>query len=141
MYPRRLNVVVGPPCSGKTTHLQRNAGKGDVLVDLDVLAWALEHHDWHDATGRIKAVALATRAAAITELLRDAKQTGWIIDTNPTPEAIARYEANGAHFIVCDPGAEVCLERAALAGRPARVKKVIEDWYANPPKIPEPEYA
>jgi len=36
-----INVIVGPPCAGKSTHVKANSTKGDVLVDYDDLAKAL----------------------------------------------------------------------------------------------------
>ncbi len=36
-----INVIVGPPCAGKSTHVKVNSTIGNVLVDYDELAMAL----------------------------------------------------------------------------------------------------
>ena len=36
-----INVIIGSPCAGKSTHVKSNAIDGDVIVDYDTIAMAL----------------------------------------------------------------------------------------------------
>lgn len=40
-------VVYGPPCSGKTTYVQKNKGKKDIIIDFDRLRTALTFSEIH----------------------------------------------------------------------------------------------
>lgn len=125
-----VHVVVGAPCSGKSTFVRQNKNDGDVVIDMDAIAQALGYSQEHGATGNYLRVALAARLGAIGEVLR--KRCGaWIIHTQPKPGDIARYENSGAVFHVCDPGIEVCLQRAEDDDRPAGTQDAIRKWYAN----------
>ena len=33
-----INVSIGPPCAGKSTHVKSNAIDGDVIVDYEIIA-------------------------------------------------------------------------------------------------------
>ena len=63
----RVVVVTGPPCSGKTHHVQEHRNPGDVVIDFDTLAHALgyphEHAAWPPDDHPARAVALRARAS------------------------------------------------------------------------------
>ena len=42
-----LNIVYGPPCSGKTTYVKNNKSKEDIVVDLDYIKHALTFNEIH----------------------------------------------------------------------------------------------
>lgn len=44
----KLNVIYGPPCSGKTTYVREHKAEGDIVIDLDYLKHALTFKDYHD---------------------------------------------------------------------------------------------
>ena len=130
-----INVVIGPPCAGKSTWAQKNAGTGDVVVDYDLLAKALGSKKEHDVSGSIRFAALAARAAAINRVLRGIDDDAYIIHTNPQPESVESYKEAKVKFIYIDPGKEQCLERAR--NRPEATIQAINNWYSNPPKVIE----
>lgn len=131
-------VVIGPPGAGKTTHVHAQARRGDLVIDLDALAVALQPPgaDTHDHTARVLAVAQAARHAAIRAADR-ARAAGrvWIIDTHPPPERMAEYDQRGWRVVVVDPGHDTTVARARAAGRPPRALSAIERWYRHPPVV------
>ena len=133
-----VNVVVGPPCAGKTTHVREHAAPGDVTIDLDAIAQALGSPDTHTAPTAVDTAARAARAAAIDAILAGIDGTAWVIHTNPQPEQVARYVKAGAAFTVLDPGVETVTTRATEDGRPGVTRDAIAKWYAAPPQLPTP---
>lgn len=131
-------VVMGPPCGGKSFYVRQEAKTGDVIIDMDVIAMALEFesfsHDYDDTT---RAIARAARNAAVSEGLRtfqgERRRTLFIIHTDPPREMRLVYRAAGARFVIQDPGKKVCLERAK--NRPLQnqklVRRVLDDYYSK----------
>lgn len=131
-------VVTGPPCGGKSTYVQTNMQPGDIIIDMDDIATCLEvestSHDYSEVT---RQVARAARNAAVSECLKrmqgERRRTAYIIHTDPPPEMSRTYRAFGAHFVKCDPGKDVCLER--VAQRPSEnqklVRRLLDDYYAK----------
>lgn len=44
----KLNIIYGPPCSGKTTYVNENKSNEDIVIDLDYLKQALTYKNIHD---------------------------------------------------------------------------------------------
>lgn len=127
-----LHVVIGAPCSGKTTFVNSNRAVGDIVIDLDAIAKALGSGVDHGASGMFLKVAQAARRAAIDEVMyRHA--SAWIIHTQPDELQMAEYKRHGALFHIIDPGAETCMQRAKSNGRPDGTGQAIKDWYATRP--------
>ena len=124
-----LNVIIGPPCAGKSTYVREHAKPGDVIIDFDAIATALgaERHDARDA---VKEAAFKARSAVIAYCVENAEKVdAWIIHTKPTEKQIADYEDAGADFTVIDEPLEVCLERAEADGRPQRSIDAIHEYF------------
>jgi len=135
---RRLTVVMGAPCSGKSTYVDEHKLPGDVVIDLDRIAKAFGWPDSHGATGPILDVAMDARDAAIKTLLKS-DADGWIIHTNPSRKQARRYAIAGCDFvsIIPDGGDVLCKRRAVELGRPAASFEVIDAWFASPPRWPQ----
>ena len=126
-----ITVVLGPPCSGKSTYVAETAKPGDVIIDYDVLAQAFGSPTAHDAPKAIGDVTFPARTSAINQVIKGVEADAWIIHTSPQPDQLERYRQAGAVFKTIDPGKDVCLERAAADGRPERTIAAIERWYAD----------
>ena len=124
-----IHVVIGAPCSGKTTFARANAG-ADIVIDLDAIAKALGYEGEHGATGAVFKVALAARKAAIDEAMHHGYGC-WIIHTSPSAEQLESYRMRGAIMHVLDPGIDECLRRAKADGRPLGTESAIREWYAK----------
>ena len=126
-----IHVVVGPPCSGKSTYIETNANPGDLIVDFDKIAKALGAVESHNSEGIVKEASFSARDGAIEIALRNPKEESWIIHTNPSEEQMERYTDVNADIIKLDPGMEECLARAEHEGRPQRVIDSIYAWYGK----------
>lgn len=47
----RVRVVTGPPCSGKSTYVDEHANRGDLVIDLDRIAYAVGYPAESTSTG------------------------------------------------------------------------------------------
>ena len=133
-----IYVVTGPPCGGKTTHVDEHAGDLDVVVDLDRIAWAIgypgEQIDWSEETPHPSRVAAMIARASLVKATLDGKFNApavWIVDTQVSPVAQARYTQRGASFITVDPGPDECHRRATEDERPEATHAQIDRWYGD----------
>ena len=134
-----LHVVVGPPCSGKSSFVSANAPAGAPRFDFDKVAATVGGMDFnHDRPGPVTDVVMAMRRGLygwafdpntkIEEL--------WLIESSPTAATVERFDAMGAVFHVLDPGEEECVARAVRDGRPEGTVERIRAWYSAPPSVP-----
>lgn len=129
-----LTVIVGPPCSGKSTYAMRMARDGDVVVDYDAIAVALGSRRAHEAPRAVADVAARARDAAIGRAIAK-RWPAWVIHSRPTREQVDEYARAGARLVLLDPGVEECLRRCDADGRPPGTARRIRDWYERPPDI------
>ena len=130
-----VHVVVGPPCSGKSTFVEEFAAPGVPRFDFDHVVDTVGGGE--TTTGVVDTV-LAMRRGLMGWLLDPETEVGelWLISARPSESTIDRLVGIGAEFHVCDPGIDECLARAERDGRPEGTEERIRAWYANPPEIP-----
>lgn len=127
-----LHIISGPPAAGKTTFLNNNAKPGDIRIDLDHITNLITGKDpdnhTHDHTAW--AIAKAARRAAIdTALQHTGTHEVWIIDSNPSPEQVARYQKAGAKMHTIAPPKDVVMKRIKNSNRPETMYKAAARWY------------
>ena len=122
-----IHVILGAPCSGKSTYVREHAKSGDVIVDFDAIAKALGA-DGHLPDGDIKQAAFAARKSAIDYCVKSECES-WIIHTSPTDEQREAYEKAGAEFIEMDTDMDTCLQRAIDDERPPETVQIIRDYF------------
>lgn len=135
-----INVVVGPPCSGKSTFVQTHAAAGVARFDFDLVASTVAGTDLaHDIPQNILDPVMAMRRGLMGWLLDPEAPTDdlWLINAAPTQGTIESLVAVGAKFHVLDPGEEECIARAMRENRPEGTIDRIKNWYLSPPQIPE----
>jgi hypothetical protein len=129
-----LTVIMGAPCSGKSTYVDEHAGPEDIVIDFDQLASVLfPGSKPYDYPPPMVQLVMATRRAAINravDLHHSVDYPVWVIDTMPSKARRGEYARDGARFHTCDPGMMTCLDRAR-AERPPRALRVIQEWYAG----------
>lgn len=125
----QVNLVVGPPASGKTTYVKANAGKRDKVIDLDEIKVHLGGQPWGDDPG-ITARAMRWRDMAIRSLADRTDGTAWLIVTAITKaERAAWLDALGPNATLTTITAtqDECIRRiAAEPLRAARARSMVD---------------
>lgn len=114
---RHIFVVWGSPCAGKSEYVRANAGKNDIVIDIDAL---------YDAVGvQGNRGAVKNNVMQLYRSLVDMIRTrngrwrcAWIVRTLPLPidrDMIVR-DLGGGELIHIDTPMDVCMERAKNRG-------------------------
>ena len=130
-----INVIIGPPCAGKSTYISDKSIAGDVLIDYDKIAMALGSESSHNSDGSIRSMALMLRFSAVQKIINGIDSDSWVIHTNPSAGLVKQYIDSSAVFSVIDPGKDICIERAKQDGRPEGTLDAIDNWYDNKPDL------
>lgn len=139
-----IHVVTGPPCSGKSTHVEEHRDQAtSVVLDLDVLAHTLGHPDSHQRRGdKHLAYILATEMhGAILRYVLDSPEGRalvataqvWIVDTDPPAWRLSKYRRAGAEITAMRTPLDECHRRATAAGRDPRTHDEIDALCAHAP--------
>lgn len=130
---RKVTLVCGPPCSGKSTYVAQHARAGDLVADLDEIARDLgspvqwNHPPRYVGAARRRMRVLERQAATMTE------GRAWVVRSLPGELArIARAVELDASVVLLDPGRDVCEQRAKQrGGSVATTISVIRGWYSS----------
>ena len=128
-----IHVILGAPCSGKSTYVREHAADDDVIVDYDVIAQALGRKEAHSSrirpTNQHLAAFVARRSVIEWATDHADEVDAWIIHTNPMEEDMDRYEACGAELTVMETDMETCLARAEADNRPPGTDEIIREYF------------
>lgn len=126
-----LTILSGPPCSGKTTYIAKNAKPGDITIDLDSIMMRLQpgYRHWSDAlTGDLLNAAIRARNAMLGSLSRAKGGRAWFIVSAPTQAERDWWQAKlGGEVILLHPGVDECKRRALTRETPKAIKGV-DEW-------------
>lgn len=134
---RKVYIVYGAPCSGKTSFVNSIKGNSDLIVDIDNL--------WEAVTGKryYKPNALKANVFAMRDTLLETVRTragNWercfIIEGLPyKAERERRTAVYGAELIYIDTGRETCLRRLQADENRREYetewRKYIDDYFAR----------
>lgn len=135
-----VTVVIGPPAAGKTTWAIEHATPGDVVIDLDRIAAAVQPLSVgrllveHDYPQHVRHVAIGARQAALRRAVALPASSGarvWVIHAIPTAAQMRAYVSDGVSIHVCDPGPDVVRARVTASTRGRRHLDAVDRWYAQ----------
>ena len=123
---RNVYIVYGPPCSGKTTFVQNNAGPNDLIVDMDSIYQMI-------TTDRLKMNAFAVRDCLYEQIkYRTGKwENAYVIAGLPMAMERQRLEIRlNASSVFIDVDADTCKARAQERSNAEETIKYIEEWFS-----------
>lgn len=128
---REVHLIVGPPCSGKSTLVRERAVPGDIVVDWDDLARQAGSRRAHDHLPEHARQATRMRWEAEQHIAQMRTGRAWVIRTlGDLEQRVDAAERLGAEVTIVDPGGAECIRRAHAQHRPADVDEAIVRWYA-----------
>ena len=80
---KNIKIVLGSPCSGKSTYVRNNMKDGDIIWDFDLIHQALCNKSSHDHIKEIREYVFVLREAFYNKLKEDKNTTAWIINSSP----------------------------------------------------------
>lgn len=129
-WRRRVYIVYGSPCAGKTTWVRNNAGKNDIIMDMDSIWQCISANDRTFKSNRLKQNVFGVRDCILDQIrMRVGKwQTAFVIGGYPNKYDRERLaEMLGAELIFIDTDMETCLSRAPNE----EWRGFISDWFAD----------
>lgn len=130
---KQVFLVYGAPCSGKTTWVKDNAGKEDLILDIDNIWQMISINDRYVKPNRLKSNVFGVRDCILDMIRMRAGnwKNAYIVGGYPFAMDRQRLEqTTGCQCIFIDEPKEVCLARAEADGR-IGWDKFIEDWFAD----------
>lgn len=135
MVTRAVTLVTGPPCAGKTWHVQQHANPGDVVVCLDLFAreaGSTRRHNHSPEHYELAEDAYAHHVHRLGLVPDGQDLTAWLVRTAPEPDARARLAraVRATEVLVLLPPQALVLARAQQRGGDVdRTCRVIDRWY------------
>ena len=126
-----LIVVTGPPAAGKSSWIKAHAKANDIVIDLDLMALAMAGPgaDHHAHSEVLTKVVHRARYAAIDEACQHLDTTDvYVIHTQPSPKARAKYKRLEARIVTVDPGRDIVMQRVKAMRQP-EMERVVTRWY------------
>jgi ATP-dependent Clp protease, protease subunit len=131
-----VEVVYGPPCSGKSTYVRENMGENDIVYDYDSLIKAMTTQEKRSVEKTAAHdIAIGIRGLMINRVKEETPVAkAWIITRWPSDALREKLEGLSVTMTPMDADKATCLQR--LEGDETREDKdgwkaVIEQWFAD----------
>lgn len=126
-----LEIVSGPPCSGKTTYIMQSHKPGDIVIDLDSIMTEINprYRHWSGTLDSgLFNKAIRVRNALLGSLSRMREGKAWFIVSAPTETERRWWQSQlGGTVTLLHPGVDECLVRADKRGTP-KAKQGVAAW-------------
>lgn len=133
---RKVYLVTGAPCSGKTTFVRERMQEGDIVFDIDDLWQMISGQPRYTKPNALKAVVFNTRLAIKEQIAKGAGswRNAFIIESLPLATDRKReveiYKAHNCEIVTMEASREECLNR--LYAMPnGRDVKAYEEYINN----------
>jgi len=130
-----VTVVAGPPGSGKSTYVHDNAGRGDLVLDVDVIAAEVYGLKIYEANYEQRTAAVRVRNKLLAGLNESTQyKRCWLIVTAPSEDKRQWWKDKlDADLVVLDVDKRTCLDRIAKDPRRTseskkRARQACLDW-------------
>jgi hypothetical protein len=130
---RRVTLVCGPPCAGKSTLVVSRAGVGDVVLDQDDIARAQgSGREWLHSAPRARRANRVMRSG-IHGVAGMVEGVAWVIRTLPSGHrrGLLAAQLRADEVLVVKPPIETVLRRAVHRPNPGKTASLVRQWYAQ----------
>ena len=113
-YQRKVYLVYGAPCSGKSTYVKENMNVGDLVLDMDSIWQSVSNQPRYKKPNELKPIVFDIRNKLLDSIKTRAGswQCAWIIEGLPLlGERMRRIETLGAEPIYIECSQDECLKR------------------------------
>lgn len=137
---RKVYIVTGASCSGKTTFVRERMQEGDIVLDIDDLWQMLSGQPRYIKPNALKAVVFNMRLAIKEQIAKGAGswRNAYIIESLPIAtdrkREAERYKAHNVEIITMEATREECLNRLYLMPNGRDVKayeEYINSYFAD----------
>ena len=133
-YQRKVYLIYGAPCSGKTTYVKNNMNIGDLIIDIDNLWEAISGEARYIKPNELKPIVFDIRNKLLDSVkTRQGRwQCAWVISGSALlGDRMRLIETLGAEPILIDATKEECLQRLRKNpnGRGVEYEQYIIDWF------------
>ena len=132
-----INIICGPPGSGKTAYCQQNMVPGDTLIDIDIIKAKLSGLPIYHAGDEWLNKSIAERNAKLIKLQYYKHKSAWLVASYPSYQDRKRMaEMLKAKVTVLEVGPDECKKRIMNdKRRPQWAKiescKAVDRWWKN----------
>lgn len=126
--PKKVYIVYGSPCSGKSTWVHENATKDDLILDLDSIWECISVCDKYSKPNRLKANVFGVRDTIIDQIRTRTGQWKKAFVIGGYPLAMDRQrlaDRLGAELIYIESDIDTCKSRA----KNKEWFKYIDEWF------------
>lgn len=135
---RKVYIVTGASCSGKTTFARERMQEGDILLDIDDIWQTLSGQPRYTKPNALKPIVFNMRLALKEQIAKGAGswRNAFIIESLPLAtdrkREAERYKAHNAEIVTMEASREECLNRLYLMPNGRDVKayeQYINDYF------------
>lgn len=133
---RKVYLVTGAPCSGKTTFVRERVQEGDLLLDIDDIWQTISGQPRYTKPNALKPIVFNLRLALKEQIAKGAGswRNAYIIESLPLAtdrkREAERYKAHNCEIITMEATREECLNRLYLMPN-GRDIKAYEEFINN----------
>lgn len=135
--PRRVYIVYGAPCAGKSSYVRERAERNDIIVDLDSIWECISAEDRYNKPEALKSIVFSVRDCLYDAIEHRAGkwQNAWVITTAPLIGDRERLKVRvGADELIhIDTDKEACLSRAETEAWAEMVEEYFERYQPDLP--------
>lgn len=131
---KKVYIVYGSPCSGKTTWVHENASKDDLIVDMDSIHQMISVNERYNRSDALRSVVFDIRDKLydIIKYRNGRWHNAFIITGSPMKGERDRLKqrVSADEIIFIDTDKQTCLERVTARGNDSdKWIKYINDWF------------
>lgn len=125
---KKVYIVYGPPCSGKSSYVNEIATKDDLILDIDKIWECISSSDKYHKSNRIKVNVFGVRDTLLDQIKCRVGmwKTAYVIGGYPLASDRERLsKLLGAELIFIDEDKDTCLSRC----KNEEWKEFVNDWF------------